>query len=620
MTDKKLTMEAVAEKIHQGFGDDLHVIYTDDNADKLVFHLRLSNQSQDKGEEEQVDKMEDDVFLRCIEANMLSDLTLQGIEAIAKVYMHKPQEDSKKRVIVTADGGYQKVSEWLLETDGTALLKVLSEPNVDPVRTSSNDICEIFEVLGIEAVRKAIEREMNHVISFDGSYVNYRHLALLCDVMTAKGHLMAITRHGINRQEVGALMRCSFEETVDILMEAAVHAETDPVKGVSENIMLGQLAKAGTGCFDLVLDSEKCKHGMEIQAMQVGMGVGANGLGFFSDGMASPMSSSMSPNGTPAWNNLTTPAYGGDWSPMQAGMTPGGTFSPMHGSESGMSPAYRRILPTTGLRVGPHQPALQREPDEPQLRTHVADVLAQHREPALQPHVAELLPELTELFADLAELLSDESELFADVSELLTDQSELFADVAVLQPHVARAVRHIASLQPDVAELLPNVPVVQPHVTRLFAVVAALLTDVSDLFADVAVVQPDLTGLFAVFSTLFADVADLLAHESGVLPELTAVLSVESAVFALEPAVLPVKPAVLAFQSAVLSIQSAVLALVASVLTKLSTVLSIESAVFAELASVLAVEPSVLSIQSAVLPVEPAVLALVTAVLSIEPT
>ena len=63
-------------------------------------------------------------------------------------------------------------------------------------------------------MRKAVEREMNHVISFDGSYVNYRHLALLCDIMTCRGHLMAITRHGINRQEVGALMRCSFEETV----------------------------------------------------------------------------------------------------------------------------------------------------------------------------------------------------------------------------------------------------------------------------------------------------------------------------------------------------------------------------------------------------------------------
>lgn len=48
MTDKKLTMEAIAEKIHNGFGDDLNVIYTDDNADKLVFRLRITN--QDKGD------------------------------------------------------------------------------------------------------------------------------------------------------------------------------------------------------------------------------------------------------------------------------------------------------------------------------------------------------------------------------------------------------------------------------------------------------------------------------------------------------------------------------------------------------------------------------------------
>lgn len=86
-------------------------------------------------------------------------------------------------------------------------MKVLSERDVDPVRTFSNDICEIFQVLGIEAVRKSVEKEMNAVLQFYGLYVNYRHLALLCDVMTAKGHLMAITRHGINRQDTGALMR-----------------------------------------------------------------------------------------------------------------------------------------------------------------------------------------------------------------------------------------------------------------------------------------------------------------------------------------------------------------------------------------------------------------------------
>lgn len=165
-------------------------------------------------DEEQLDKMEDDTFLRCLESNLLSDMALQGIEQISKVYMHYPTQDSKKRIIINDEGEYKALQEWILETDGVNLMKVLSEPSVDPVRTTSNDIVEIFRVLGIEAVRKAVEKELHHVISFDGSYVNYRHLALLCDIMTSRGHLMAVTRHGINRQDVGPLMKCSFEETV----------------------------------------------------------------------------------------------------------------------------------------------------------------------------------------------------------------------------------------------------------------------------------------------------------------------------------------------------------------------------------------------------------------------
>ena len=58
----------------------------------------------------------------------------------------------------------------------------------------------MFQILGVEAVRKCLEREITNVISFDGSYVNYRHMAMLCDIMTSRGHLMAITRHGVNRQ------------------------------------------------------------------------------------------------------------------------------------------------------------------------------------------------------------------------------------------------------------------------------------------------------------------------------------------------------------------------------------------------------------------------------------
>lgn len=313
MVDKKLTMEQIAEKINAGFGDDLNCIFNDDNADKLVLRIRIMNGDDGKfGEgDEDVDKMDDDMFLRCIEANMLSDMTLQGIEAITKVYMHLPQTDSKKRIIITDTGEFKAIAEWLLETDGTSMMRVLSERDVDAVRTASNDICEIFSVLGIEAVRKSVEKEMNAVLQFYGLYVNYRHLALLCDVMTAKGHLMAITRHGINRQDTGALMRCSFEETVDVLMDAAAHAEVDPMRGVSENIIMGQLPRMGTGCFDLLLDAEKCKMGMPIPQAQGGEATS----GMFFGSAATP---SMSPSGamTP-WTQGATPFIGSAsaWSP-----------------------------------------------------------------------------------------------------------------------------------------------------------------------------------------------------------------------------------------------------------------------------------------------------------------
>src|SRR5690606_25529915 len=100
------------------------------------------------------------------------------------------------------------------------------------------------------------------------------HLALLCDVMTTKGHLMSITRHGINRQDVGPLMKSTFEETVAIFMESAIHAEDDPLKGVSENIMLGKLAKFGTGAFDVLLNVEKCALAMEMPLTDVGPFIG----------------------------------------------------------------------------------------------------------------------------------------------------------------------------------------------------------------------------------------------------------------------------------------------------------------------------------------------------------
>jgi len=95
------------------------------------------------------------------------------------------------------------------------------------------------------------------VISFEGAYVNHRHLTLLVDVMTNRGKLMSIDRHGVNKSDAGPLAKASFEETDSILTKAAVMSEVDPVTGVTANIMFGQPILGGTNMSQILLDEDE---------------------------------------------------------------------------------------------------------------------------------------------------------------------------------------------------------------------------------------------------------------------------------------------------------------------------------------------------------------------------
>jgi len=158
--------------------------------------------------------------------------------------------------MVNEEGQYIKnlKDEWILETEGTNLAGVLNNEAVDATKTISNHIYEVWEVLGIEAVRQALQKELSLVLKAYGIYVNYRHLAILCDVMTQRGQLMSITRNGINRiDDHGPIRRASFEESVEMLFNSAMFGEKDLMKGISENVILGQLSPIGTGFFDLIM-------------------------------------------------------------------------------------------------------------------------------------------------------------------------------------------------------------------------------------------------------------------------------------------------------------------------------------------------------------------------------
>lgn len=348
MEYRRLTMERVADKITQDYGSDLHVIFSDDNAPKLILQIRMlktDSGSGDKSADGEFGDLldqgtQDDTFLRKLIPNYLWPLTLQGLEDISKVYM--TQKNRKHfHPITGALVNDKNVKEWVLETDGASLLLALSQPNVDATRTVSNDIVEIMRVLGVEAVRQSLFKEMNAVYSLYGIYINYRHLALLCDVMTARGHIMAITRHGINALDTGPLMRCSFEETVEILVTAAQHSETDYLRGPSENIILGQLAPVGTGYFDLLLNEEMLENAIEVTAFPGGTGINGNMMDALYDS-DSPNSGGLSPMLTPYGAGGTgfgsgTPSYS-VWSPAR---TPSGSeamFSPAQ--DAGFSPSW----------------------------------------------------------------------------------------------------------------------------------------------------------------------------------------------------------------------------------------------------------------------------------------
>ena len=66
------------------------------------------------------------------------------------------------------------LQEWLLDSEGINLMKVMAQEHVDSERTISNHVVEMFECLGIEAARLSILKELRAVLEFDGSKVNYR--------------------------------------------------------------------------------------------------------------------------------------------------------------------------------------------------------------------------------------------------------------------------------------------------------------------------------------------------------------------------------------------------------------------------------------------------------------
>lgn len=161
------------------------------------------------------------------------DLRICGIDGIKA--MHLDKDD---------------MNEFYIVTEGSNLKKLLCHPLVDIKRLYTNDIWAVYECLGIVATKKMLIEDIKRCVSG----VNDCHPRLLVDKMTYTGKPASITRYTMKQNAVGPLSKATFEQTVDILTNAAHNAEIDNLTGVSASIVTGKQIRAGTGAIDCIVD------------------------------------------------------------------------------------------------------------------------------------------------------------------------------------------------------------------------------------------------------------------------------------------------------------------------------------------------------------------------------
>jgi DNA-directed RNA polymerase subunit A" len=187
--------------------------------------------------------------------NVLTFKSKAKQENIAEMYKLK---EKIKGVYVAGIKGITQVlpvrreDEFVIITAGSNIKEVFKLDFVDKKRTTTNDVFEIEEFLGIEAARQAVINEVYKVIENQGLNVDIRHIMLVADTMTFTGKVRGITRYGVVSDKASVLARASFETPIKHIVEAALVGETDPLKSVVENVMINQPVPVGTGLPELI--------------------------------------------------------------------------------------------------------------------------------------------------------------------------------------------------------------------------------------------------------------------------------------------------------------------------------------------------------------------------------
>jgi DNA-directed RNA polymerase II subunit RPB1 len=207
-----------------------------DNSEIPILHIRLDMMTFDRQD-----------LIKFLDI-VIEKFKLRGIQNVSNAFIDKANYisyDSKNKPIEGEKENY-------ILTEGTNLTDIVNIRDIDLNRTLTNNIIETNEIFGIEAVRVLLIKELRAVIK----KVNYHHVSVLVDVMcnTGTSKMTSINRHGINKLDTDPLSRASFEETTEMILKAALGNETDYIRSISSQIIVGKAFKGGTGLCDIIFD------------------------------------------------------------------------------------------------------------------------------------------------------------------------------------------------------------------------------------------------------------------------------------------------------------------------------------------------------------------------------
>ena len=255
MLDLKVTMSDIEHVLTKFYADAVTCVFSDDNAEQLVCRLRIVVHADTAAGKEDTESKHDLLTeIKALEQSIIETGVVKGVKGVKKAVLARPNTGLKKYDAVL--DVFVDNDEWTIATAGSNLMEVMRNDFVDYARTTTNDVFEVYNVLGIEAARQVLIAELRNVLG--DLKLDHRHLSLLADTMSNRGFFMSVDRHGINhRGELGPFAKASFECSTDMLVKSSVFAERDRMNGVSACIILGQAAAIGTGDTEVLIDGER---------------------------------------------------------------------------------------------------------------------------------------------------------------------------------------------------------------------------------------------------------------------------------------------------------------------------------------------------------------------------